>query len=71
MENGREVGLNLDAIRLYARDMFVGLRFLQKNGIIHADIKVPPGLCKNCRQREGHTSESTPLDRDTEPAYIV
>ena len=46
---GKTVGLNLDAVRLYARDMFVGLRFFQKNGLIHADIK-PDNMLLNERK---------------------
>jgi serine/threonine-protein kinase PRP4 len=37
---GRDVGLNLRAVRAYAQQMFLALSHLRKNNIMHADIKV-------------------------------
>lgn len=43
---GRDVGLNLKAIRAYAQQMFLGLSLLRKCGILHADLK-PDNLLVN------------------------
>jgi serine/threonine-protein kinase PRP4 len=34
---GRNIGLSLPAVKLYAQQLFVALLFLKKNKIIHAD----------------------------------
>lgn len=36
---GRDVGINLRAVRLYAHQMFLGLSLFRKCNIIHADLK--------------------------------
>lgn len=36
---GKDVGLNIDAIRAYAHQLFLALRLLKKCSILHADIK--------------------------------
>lgn len=36
---GKDVGLNLTAVKVYAKQMFIALRHLRKCNIIHADIK--------------------------------
>lgn len=36
---GRDVGINLKAVREYARQMFLGLSLLRKCNILHADLK--------------------------------
>ncbi|KAI9815343.1 MAG: U4/U6 small nuclear ribonucleoprotein prp4 [Pycnora praestabilis] len=36
---GRDVGINLKAVRAYAQQMFLGLGLLRKCNILHADIK--------------------------------
>jgi serine/threonine-protein kinase PRP4 len=36
---GRDVGINLKAVRAYAQQMFVGLSLLRKCNLLHADIK--------------------------------
>ena len=36
---GRDVGINLKAVRLYAQQMFQGLSLLRKCNILHADLK--------------------------------
>ncbi|OJJ51503.1 hypothetical protein ASPZODRAFT_57508 [Penicilliopsis zonata CBS 506.65] len=43
---GRDVGLNLRAIRAYAQQMFIGLSLLRKCNILHADLK-PDNLLVN------------------------
>ena len=36
---GRDVGINLKAIRAYSQQLFLGLSHLRKCGILHADLK--------------------------------
>ena len=36
---GRDVGINLRAVRAYAQQMFVGLSLLRKCNLLHADLK--------------------------------
>lgn len=36
---GRDVGINLRAVRAYAQQMFLGLGLLRKCNILHADLK--------------------------------
>ncbi|KAK2738018.1 U4/U6 small nuclear ribonucleoprotein prp4 [Myotisia sp. PD_48] len=43
---GRDVGINLRAIRAYAQQMFLGLNLLRKANILHADLK-PDNLLVN------------------------
>lgn len=43
---GRDVGLNLRAIKAYAQQMFLGLSLLRKCGILHGDLK-PDNLLVN------------------------
>jgi serine/threonine-protein kinase PRP4 len=43
---GRDVGLNLRAIRAYAQQMFLGLGLLRKCNLLHADLK-PDNLLVN------------------------
>jgi serine/threonine-protein kinase PRP4 len=52
---GRDVGLNLRAVRAYAQQMFIALNHLRKNNIMHADIKV-------CIFLSHHLSVSSDID---------
>lgn len=36
---GKDVGLNIRAVRAYAHQLFLALSLLRKTNIIHADIK--------------------------------
>lgn len=36
---GRDVGINLKAVRSYAQQMFLGLSLMKKCNILHADLK--------------------------------
>ena len=36
---GRDIGINLPAVRMYARQMFLGLTLLRKCNVLHADLK--------------------------------
>lgn len=44
---GRDVGINLRAVRAYAQQMFVGLSHLRKCHILHADLK-PDNILVPC-----------------------
>ncbi|KAK8194820.1 kinase-like domain-containing protein [Phyllosticta capitalensis] len=46
---GRDVGLNLKAVRSYAQQMFVALSLLRKCNIVHADIKPDNMLVNDTR----------------------
>ena len=37
---GKDVGINISAIRIYGRQLFVALKFLTELKIVHADIKL-------------------------------
>jgi len=36
---GKDVGLNIRAVRAYAHQLFLALSLLKKVGVMHADIK--------------------------------
>jgi serine/threonine-protein kinase PRP4 len=36
---GKDVGLNIRAVRAYAHQLFLGLSLLRKTNVMHADIK--------------------------------
>ncbi len=36
---GRDVGINLKAVRAYAQQMFLGLGLMRKCNVLHADLK--------------------------------
>jgi serine/threonine-protein kinase PRP4 len=36
---GRDVGINIRAVRVYAQQMFLGLSLMKKCNILHADLK--------------------------------
>ncbi|OMJ09408.1 Serine/threonine-protein kinase prp4, partial [Smittium culicis] len=36
---GSSIGLNIDAVKLYGHQLFCGLQVLNKNGVLHADMK--------------------------------
>lgn len=42
---GKDVGVNISAVRLYGRQLFSALRLLYEAGIVHADIKLDNILC--------------------------
>ena len=44
---GKDVGINVGAIRLYARQLLVALRYLLDLKIVHADIKLDNILCSS------------------------
>jgi len=44
---GKDVGLNIRAVRAYAHQLFLALSLLRKLNIIHADIK-PDNILVSC-----------------------
>ena len=46
---GRDVGINLKAVREYARQMFLGLSLLRKCSVLHADLKPDNVLVNEAR----------------------
>lgn len=46
---GRNKGLNVTAVGMYAAQLLVALRHLRKNGVLHADIK-PDNILVNARR---------------------
>lgn len=50
---GKDVGLNMRAVRAYAHQMFLALSLMRKCSIVHADIK-PDNILVSC-------SKSSPI----------
>ena len=48
---GRDVGINLKAVRAYAQQLFLGLGLLRKCNLLHADLKPDNILVKQSDQR--------------------
>ena len=42
---GAGVGIRIDAVRLYAKQLLKGLQLLNKLGIVHADLKPHNIVC--------------------------
>ena len=70
---GRDVGLNIKAIRSYAQQLFLGLSLLKKCGILHADLKPDNVLCS-----ENHShikicdlGSASPLNENEIAPYLV
>jgi serine/threonine protein kinase len=38
-ENGKNVGINLEVIKVYTKQLFTALNFVHKLKILHTDIK--------------------------------
>lgn len=50
LKYGRNVGLNITAVGVYAAQLLVALRHLQQCGVLHADIK-PDNILVNVSER--------------------
>ena len=44
---GKDVGLNIRAVKVYAKQLFLALNLLKKSNIMHADIK-PDNILVRC-----------------------
>jgi serine/threonine-protein kinase PRP4 len=72
---GKDVGINVGAIRLYGRQLFAALRHLQDLNVVHADIKLDNILCSEDLKMVklcdfGSAFYETDLDNDPTP-YLV
>ena len=61
-QHGHKRGIAMDAVRIYARQMFIALRYLERLNIMHADLK-PDNIVVNdkCKSESSHTVPSSPL----------
>jgi serine/threonine-protein kinase PRP4 len=53
LKYGRNVGLNITAVGVYAAQLLVALRHLQQCGVLHADIK-PDNILVNVSLSEAN-----------------
>eukprot|EP01038_Epipyxis_sp_PR26KG_P005634 gene5634-7780_t len=44
---GKDVGINIGAVRMYGKQLFIALRLLQELRVVHADIKLDNILCSS------------------------
>ncbi|KAI9725274.1 MAG: Serine/threonine-protein kinase PRP4 [Chrysothrix sp. TS-e1954] len=74
---GREVGLNSQAIRAYAQQMFLGLSLMRKCGILHADLKPDNMLVSGANNKHlkicdlGSAEDATDMHPKTDNTYLV
>jgi serine/threonine-protein kinase PRP4 len=74
---GKNVGINLAAVRSYAQQLFLALQHLQSHGIIHADIKLDNILVSHCFQHVKLCDfgsaflEADPLEKEILTPYLV
>lgn len=61
---GKNVGINLEATRKFAKQIFMALKHLRKNKIIHADLKPDNILINETRQVVKVCDLGTAIDRD-------
>lgn len=72
---GKDVGINIGAVRMYAKQLFVALRLLAELRIVHADIKLDNILCSGDLKQVklcdfGSAFRETDVDNDPTP-YLV
>ena len=49
---GREVGLHIKAVRAYAQQLFLALKLMKRNSILHSDIKPDNILVRETKNNE-------------------
>lgn len=62
---GKDVGINLRAVRAYASQMFLGLSLMRKCEIMHADIKPDNILVRTISYIQTTSSDLLLLHRST------
>jgi serine/threonine-protein kinase PRP4 len=72
---GKDVGINIGAVRLYARQLLVALRHLADLRVVHADIKLDNILCSGDLKKVilcdfGSAFRETDTDNEPTP-YLV
>ena len=72
---GKDVGINIGAVRMYARQLLVALRHLADLKVVHADIKLDNILCSGDLKQVklcdfGSAFRETDTDNDPTP-YLV
>lgn len=55
---GKDVGLNIRAVRAYAHQLFLAMSLLRKCNIMHADIKPDNILVSDFRVHSGRCAET-------------
>ncbi|KAL9107522.1 MAG: hypothetical protein Q9227_007624 [Pyrenula ochraceoflavens] len=70
---GRDVGINLKAIRAYAQQLFLGLSHLRKCGILHADLKPDNILINEARStlKICDLGSASPVSENPTAPYLV
>jgi len=51
--SGKDVGINVGAVRIYGRQLFYALRHLADLRVVHADIKLDNILCSGDLKQVG------------------
>ena len=72
---GKDVGINIGAVRMYARQLLIALRHLAELRIVHADIKLDNILCSGDLKQVkicdfGSAFRETDTDNEPTP-YLV
>ena len=60
---GKDVGLNMRAVRAYAHQMFLALSLMRKCSVVHADIKPDNVLVRDLTICEVSLSTRSPRTR--------
>lgn len=70
---GRDVGINLKAIRVYAQQLFLGLSLLRKCQYLHADLKPDNILVNEARNivKIADLGSASPITENVTAPYLV
>lgn len=68
---GKDVGLNIRAVRAYAHQLFLAMSLLRKCNIMHADIKPDNILVRAIRDHTRHRCSSNALGQRTKDSAEV